>query len=211
MSSNAISPIIEMSKGACFGQCPTYRLSVYEDGTILYEGKRFTDRIGIHSRQLTDTEYSTIQHNLSNLRWDEYQEYYDSRLPDLQMVTMKKGAYTVKFKEDSPRELQVLSDLLSMYADQGAWDKLAHHGNAPDYIQNEITVQLKEGYSANDLLMDMQIASVSIHKEVSATMNTWLLKYDNQEISAGQLYYALQQSPKVLKVEFNVQLKLRDE
>ena len=34
-------PFITMRRTACFGTCPQYTISIYDDGTINYEGKLF--------------------------------------------------------------------------------------------------------------------------------------------------------------------------
>ena len=160
MRYQASSPVIEMNKGACFGQCPIYRLSLYSDGTVLYEGLRFTDRVGIYSRNLTSSEQRTLDHNLSNLSWDSYKGYYESRLPDLQMITLSDGIHTVKFKEECPVELEVLSNLLSKYADSGNWEKLADHSTSPDYTKDNVTVQLVDGHTANEVIQDLQLLPI---------------------------------------------------
>jgi hypothetical protein len=34
-------PVITLERGACFGSCPVYKLTIYDDGTVEYEGKEF--------------------------------------------------------------------------------------------------------------------------------------------------------------------------
>ena len=160
---------------------------------------------------LSEKELNTLRHNLTNLRWESYNPYYESRLPDLQMTTLTRGPYTVKFKEESPIELRVFGDLLNAYAEIGEWIKLSGNGGDPDYIQNEITVQLKPGTTPEALLTSLGLSSLKINKVVSDSMNTWLFNYDSKMISPGQLYYALISDKNVLNAEFNIQLKLRNE
>lgn len=34
-------PVITLERGACFGTCPVYKLTIFDDGTVEYEGKEF--------------------------------------------------------------------------------------------------------------------------------------------------------------------------
>ena len=38
---SSITPMYEFYRGACFGTCPVFRISIYTDKTAIYEGIRF--------------------------------------------------------------------------------------------------------------------------------------------------------------------------
>jgi hypothetical protein len=40
--------LISLQRTPCMGRCPVYKLSVYSDGTLRYEGAQFTDRLGTY-------------------------------------------------------------------------------------------------------------------------------------------------------------------
>ncbi len=44
-------PVITLERTACFGACPVYTLSIYADGTVVYNGERFVDVEGEQTTQ----------------------------------------------------------------------------------------------------------------------------------------------------------------
>lgn len=46
LSLAAAVPVITLERTTCFGTCPAYTLSIYEDGTVVYEGRQFVKRKG---------------------------------------------------------------------------------------------------------------------------------------------------------------------
>jgi hypothetical protein len=46
-------PVITLERGACFGSCPVYKLTIYDDGTVEYEGKEFVRVRGKATGQIT--------------------------------------------------------------------------------------------------------------------------------------------------------------
>lgn len=204
-------PSVELYKGACFGTCPIYRVSYYDDGTLLYEGRRFTERLGFHTRKATEEERRALRQNLQNMDWESYEPYYDSRLPDLAMSVIKKGDHTTKFKEEAPKELQVLGKLLEKIADDGSWEKISNFTDEEPPASNELIIKTKDNKDPAEIIKDISFSSLQVKKKISDHMATWLLHYDSQEVSPGQLYLALTSHPDVDMVEFDVQLKLREE
>ena len=51
--------ILYYFRGACFGMCPMFELTVWKDGKAVYVGKNHVDRIGRFQSQIS---YSDIQH-----------------------------------------------------------------------------------------------------------------------------------------------------
>lgn len=39
---------VSLERGACFGPCPIYKITIKRDGTAIYEGKRFVERLGMY-------------------------------------------------------------------------------------------------------------------------------------------------------------------
>ena len=93
-------PYLEYAKGACFGFCPSFRLSLYADGTLLFESRRFTKKEGVYTRQLTKKERSAVDQNYANADWESYKEYYESQIPDLQMITFESNGKKTRFREN---------------------------------------------------------------------------------------------------------------
>ena len=52
--------LISMKKGACFGSCPVYTLSIYDGGYAHFEGKNYTDKNGSWLRELDKKTYKSL-------------------------------------------------------------------------------------------------------------------------------------------------------
>ena len=53
LSLAAAVPVITLERGACFGSCPVYKLSIFADGSVEYEGKEFVRVKGKAKGQIT--------------------------------------------------------------------------------------------------------------------------------------------------------------
>jgi len=62
-------------KGACFGQCPVYSMDIYNDGTVIYNGKNFVDKKGKHILKL---EYSELLAFVTTAKAINYMQLNDS-------------------------------------------------------------------------------------------------------------------------------------
>lgn len=40
---------VSLERGACYGTCPVYKVTLKRDGTAIYEGKRFVERQGTYT------------------------------------------------------------------------------------------------------------------------------------------------------------------
>ena len=50
-------PVFFFQRTACYGTCPQYKISIYSDGLVMYDGVRFVDRIGCYSGFLNHQSY----------------------------------------------------------------------------------------------------------------------------------------------------------
>jgi len=46
-------PVITLERSACFGACPVYKLTIYDDGKVEYEGHEWVKRKGKAQGQIT--------------------------------------------------------------------------------------------------------------------------------------------------------------
>ena len=52
--------ILSMERTPCFGACPVYEIKLYSNGLLLYNGKRFTEKIGCCYRKVTKQEVKSV-------------------------------------------------------------------------------------------------------------------------------------------------------
>jgi len=203
---------IEMYKGVCFGQCPVYRISLFSSDMLLYEGIRFTDKLGVWTRDITESERSNINDLLSICSEESYKAYYESRLPDLAPTVLyfnKNGERTShKFKEEAPDELIMLSQALDKIAQSGLWTLEKRWEESPEYLKDQIIVQVANS-KIEDILKSYQQYALRMEKEISPTV--YVIEYKSEMISPGQLFMKLKSDNRVTDVEFKQKLELRSQ
>jgi hypothetical protein len=51
---------VGISSGSCSGSCPVYELYVFEDGRVLFSGRKDTSRTGIWKKQVSPDAYAEL-------------------------------------------------------------------------------------------------------------------------------------------------------
>ena len=51
---------ITLERGACFGTCPIYKLAIKSDGTVTFEGQRFTKTIGAATGRISPSDFRAL-------------------------------------------------------------------------------------------------------------------------------------------------------
>jgi len=73
-SQNTNDDQITLERGACFGTCPVYQLTIKSDGSVTFDGKRFTKTTGIATGKISQSDFRALVSEFVNI-------YYFS-LPD---------------------------------------------------------------------------------------------------------------------------------
>jgi Domain of unknown function (DUF6438) len=51
---------VAVASGACSGRCPIYELYVFEDGKVVFAGKKDTGKLGVFRKQVTADAYAEL-------------------------------------------------------------------------------------------------------------------------------------------------------
>ena len=51
---------VAITGGACSGTCPVYELYVFEDGRIVFAGKKFTGKVGVFRKKVDANAYAEL-------------------------------------------------------------------------------------------------------------------------------------------------------
>lgn len=200
-----------MSKGVCFGPCPVYRLSLYKSDLIIYEGQRFTDKMGIWTRTLSKSEKDNLKTLIKICGDQDYLVYYESQLPDLAPTTIyfhdDEGLSQHKFKETAPDELILLSQAMERVAQDGLWKQELSWGESPEYLLNQMVLQLKPEANLGKLIQSYE--RYGMFKVKMLSENVVLIEYDQSKASPGQLYMATKSDDRIVNVEFKQALEIR--
>ena len=66
--------VITLERTVCFGTCPAYKLTIFSDGVVQYEGKRYVKKVGL--------AYGRISRAKLNALVLEFQNIYYFNLPE---------------------------------------------------------------------------------------------------------------------------------
>ena len=111
--------VVEMYKGPCYGRCPVFTFTIYDNQMATYRGKQFTDREGLYTKTLTPETYKKVVNAFSAANMWEFEDFYKSQIPDAATVTLtyvEDGQEkTVKGKENRPKEIRKLEQMLDSH------------------------------------------------------------------------------------------------
>ena len=209
---------IEMRKGPCYGRCPVYTLRIYENGIVTYTGERYTDRLGVYIKKLSQEEYFAILDSFQRINLWQYDDVYKGEIPDAQTVSItyfeEGDIKSITGKDGRPLEIQDLESLLSTIADNRRdWVlKQKPPSKLPDYvIQEEIIVQLPEAeeFNVNKWVRKYRKHRMVLKKQIRPESPYYLVTYDKDTITPKELLDKIRRDASVRSAEFNKKAKWR--
>ena len=81
----AAVPVITLERTTCFGTCPAYKLTIFDDGKVVFEGKEFVKQKGPAEGQITKTELAQLVREFEQIHYMRLEDEYGigDRCPDL--------------------------------------------------------------------------------------------------------------------------------
>jgi hypothetical protein len=76
-----------ISRSACYGRCPTYKMFIYNDGTVLLEGIRFMEPIGNYTITISKEEMQAFIDKANAIEYMKMDDRYDSPITDIPSAT----------------------------------------------------------------------------------------------------------------------------
>jgi hypothetical protein len=67
---------ITLERTVCFGVCPSYRVQVFSDGRVEYEGKQFVKVRGKRTKRLASAQMNALRAELASSRYFELRDQY---------------------------------------------------------------------------------------------------------------------------------------
>ncbi len=125
---NEASPVISMEKLQCMGNCPVYKIDIYENGTVLFHGKKHISPQGKYYSHLSQKKLDeTINKFLEN-EFFSFDNSYRSKYIDLQgtYIYFSYMGREKKIMDYSapPDNLKELEDIISKLAESLKWKKM---------------------------------------------------------------------------------------
>lgn len=120
--------VISVQKLPCMGNCPVYKLTIYSNRLVIFEGKENVSKIGTYTMKLNKQKFSDLQMAFLNSGFFEMEDVYSAQIMDLQS-TYLFFSYNGKEKKilDYYNGPVVLKELVKMIEDlyeQKEWKKV---------------------------------------------------------------------------------------
>ena len=123
--------VITLQRGPCFGACPVYKLTVYGDGRVVYQGIRF---VGVEGTRTAIINEDKIRQLVNEFHAIDYfsldDEYLDADATDLPSattsITLNGQTKTVAHYHgdfSAPEELTTLEDKIDEIVSTERWVK----------------------------------------------------------------------------------------
>jgi heat shock protein HslJ len=135
-TTNASDVTITLERTACHGTCPIYKLAIYGDGTVEYEGIDFVEVEGKQSSNIGANAVSELVGafvDAGYFDWnDAYNEYYITDMPSaITSITLDGEQKQIEHyagDESAPEALMKLEELIDSVANSAQW---IGNGKAP--------------------------------------------------------------------------------
>ena len=82
LSLAAAVPVITLERTACFGTCPIYKLEIFADGQVVYEGKDFVRRKGKVQGRMTKAAVQQLVREFNRINYMSLDDEYISEGPN---------------------------------------------------------------------------------------------------------------------------------
>jgi len=211
-----------LKKSACFGKCPTYKLTINQSGYATFEGIANTNKLGIYGKQITDNQFKLLEKAFVNSNFVTFPIQFKSQIADLPANTIgyhNGEAYKeVSGKEERPEQVMQLQFLLEKIADSGNWallqsQKEIDQTKKPEVVNiySEVIIEPIPGTLISKWIESMDNYSVRLMKKIAPTLNLYLITYDSNAISANDFLKILKRDENLKSAEFNKKTSKRSE
>ncbi|CAA0220769.1 DUF6438 domain-containing protein [Tenacibaculum maritimum] len=115
----AKNTLISLQKLPCYGKCPTYNLTIYNDGKAVYNGLENIAIKGEKTFQLTTKQFKELTKKITQKPFTSYQDSYDNpRIADLSTILISHGGKQIQIRlwNEVPDDLVAIYEYLEMIA-----------------------------------------------------------------------------------------------
>ena len=122
--------VISVQKLPCMGNCPVYKVSIYSNRLVIFEGKENVSKIGTYTMKLDKQKFRELQLAFLNSDFFEMEDVYSAQIMDLQS-TYLYFSYNGKEKKildyyNSPEVLKELAKMMEELYEQKDWKKVGN-------------------------------------------------------------------------------------
>ena len=110
MSVPPAAQLVSLKRTPCFGRCPMYRITIMDNGELVYEGKRFVEKLGTYSGLITGQDVENIIKKINEVGYFKMEDAYDVPIADfptcVTSVNLDGKSKSIMNKQGAPPELK---------------------------------------------------------------------------------------------------------
>ncbi|PCJ26349.1 MAG: hypothetical protein COA97_06090 [Flavobacteriales bacterium] len=110
------SIFLTMERTPCFGKCPSYKITIFNTGNVIYEGFTFAEKEGKHTKKLSQKQLLEIKSQIEIINLFELEDKYDSQITDIPSthlyVVYKGQKKKILDRVGGPKELKRFEKLI---------------------------------------------------------------------------------------------------
>lgn len=213
---------VTMDKGSCFGSCPVYSLNINKTGYAMFEGERFTDKIGKHGLQLQTNKFNAIAKAFADADLPSFNDNYPSDIADLPSTTIAyvNNAITKRItgKKERPQKVLDLQSMLEDITQMEGWisldttatEAIVEKPKDEDLIKNEIIIKFSPGTFISRWMKQFKDYSMYVKKPLTDDKMTWLTHFNIKKVDPDTFLDQIKKDPAVMEAEFNKKVEKRD-
>jgi hypothetical protein len=214
-SDTAALPMIDLETHGCRGYCPAYKLQVFQNGAVAYEGLRNMEKMGKAVFSLTPNELAKLKGKMADVNLWQYPERFPSTIADAPASTLtihdRDKSHSIYGAIERPKPIIELENLLKDLTE--AHGLRVKRGIDPNAIEEdalgEVLVKLKDGINAGNWITQFDKPKLRLLRRISSE-NLWLVAYDTTQIGEEDLIKRLKSTEGVVEAQPNRTVKERD-
>lgn len=205
---------VSYHRGSCYGRCEVYTLDVYDNGLLLFQGERFTDRPGTWQKNIDRRRIVALLDSFARADFPNYPQSFRGEIPDAPTVTMKYTdengkTYETSFKDFAPQELRQLDQAMIKLAQWPDYRQVSDTiagkivRPAAENEREEIIVLLRDNVVADTWVIAYGKQNVKIKNRISPNSSYYLITSDPNLMAASELLEYLRKDPAVVSAQLN--------
>ncbi len=123
------SLVVTLERTPCYGDCPVYKLSMYGDGRIIYEGEKYVKVIGIITASISEDQFKQLYAEFRKIDYfslkDSYQHLDTTDMPGaITSLTVDGQTKTINHyhgDHSAPKSLTNLENRIDQIVSSNQW------------------------------------------------------------------------------------------
>lgn len=119
------SLLFTLERTPCLGTCPVYKLEVYTDGYVKYNGRNYVDLIGVYTGTLKPEQFEKVVQLFNDTDFYSLKDQYVDLRLDIPATIIEyyseKGYKKVEASNEIPRKFRILTSELELVIEGIDW------------------------------------------------------------------------------------------